>query len=87
MSRIDEHNLANEGGLENACPDIEFLAEMDRRVKEYESGKAKLFTLDEMENNARAAYIANKKNKNFLHGVDIIPDFPSIHNIGKGSLE
>lgn len=34
--------------------DKSFVAEMDRRYKEYKSGKAKLVTLDEAERNARA---------------------------------
>jgi hypothetical protein len=36
--------------------DSVFLAEMDRRTKEYEVGTARLFTLEEMEANARKAY-------------------------------
>ena len=46
---------------EDAWTDSAFLAEMDRRTKEYESGTARLFTLDEMENNARKSYNARKK--------------------------
>ena len=41
---------------EDAWADASFVAEMDRRTKEYESGTAKLFTSKEMENNARKAY-------------------------------
>lgn len=46
---------------EDAWTDKAFIAEMDRRTKEYESGKAKLFTLEEMENNARKAFKQSKK--------------------------
>jgi hypothetical protein len=46
---------------EDAWTDAAFVAEMDRRTKEYESGTAKLFTLEEMESNARSAYKARKK--------------------------
>ena len=46
---------------EDEWTDAAFIAEMDRRTKEYESGTAKLFTLEEMENNARKAYKAHKK--------------------------
>jgi hypothetical protein len=45
---------------EDAWSDAAFIAEMDRRTKEYESGTAKLFTLEEMENNARKTYEAHK---------------------------
>ena len=48
---------------ENAWTDAAFLEEMDRRTKEYETGTAKLFTLEEMENNARKAYKERKKNE------------------------
>jgi len=43
-----------EGG--NHWADPAFVAEMDRRVKEYESNKAKVFTLEEMKANARSAF-------------------------------
>lgn len=33
-----------------------FIAEMDRRTAEYESGKAKVLTLDQLEAGARKAY-------------------------------
>ncbi|MCD6012113.1 MAG: hypothetical protein K0Q79_1975 [Flavipsychrobacter sp.] len=46
---------------EDAWTDAAFLAEMEARAKEYESGSAKLFTLEEMENNARRSYKARKK--------------------------
>lgn len=41
---------------EDAWTDAAFIAEMDRRTKEYESGTAILFTLEEMEKNARKSY-------------------------------
>ena len=46
---------------EDQWTDAAFIAEMDRRTKEYESGTARLFTLEEMESNARKAYKARKK--------------------------
>lgn len=45
---------------EDAWTDESFIAEMERRTKEYESGTAQLFTLDEMENNARLAFKQHK---------------------------
>ena len=36
--------------------DEAFIAEMDRRTAEYESGKAKVLTLDQLEAGARKAY-------------------------------
>jgi hypothetical protein len=46
---------------EDAWTDASFIAEMDRRTKEYESGSAKLFTLEEMESNARRSYKEREK--------------------------
>ena len=46
---------------EDAWTDASFIAEMDRRAKEYESGNARLFTTEEMENNARKSYKQRKK--------------------------
>ncbi len=46
---------------EDAWTDEAFLAEMDRRTREYESGTAQLFTLEEMEHNARLAFKKRKK--------------------------
>ena len=43
--------------------DASFVAELDRRTAEYESGKANLYTLDELETAARANYKAGKKDK------------------------
>ncbi len=40
-----------------------FVAELDRRTLEYETGKARTFTLNELEENAIAAYKANKVKK------------------------
>ncbi len=42
--------------------DKEYIAEMDRRFAEMESGKVKTLTLDELEAGARQAY-KNKKRK------------------------
>ena len=46
---------------EDEWTDVAFLDEMNRRTKEYESGTAKLFTLEEMENNARKLYKERRK--------------------------
>jgi hypothetical protein len=50
---------------EKAAPDYwedeSFIKELDRRTAEYETGKAKVFTLAEMEAGARKAYKAKKK--------------------------
>jgi putative addiction module component (TIGR02574 family) len=41
--------------------DDEFVAELDRRTAEYESGKVKMLTLDEMESRVRKAHKAKQK--------------------------
>lgn len=41
--------------------DKEFIAELDRRTAEYESGKAKVLTLDALEAGVRKAYKAKQK--------------------------
>jgi hypothetical protein len=41
--------------------DASFVAELDRRTTEYESGKAKVYTLDEIEAATRISYKAKKK--------------------------
>lgn len=50
---------------EKAAPDYwedeSFVAELDKRTAEYESGKAKIVTLAELEARARKAYKAKKK--------------------------
>lgn len=43
--------------------DKSFVAEMDRRFKEMESGKVKLYTLDEAEAHARQSFKAGKRKK------------------------
>lgn len=40
-----------------------FIAELDRRTTEYESGKAKVLTLDQLESRVRKAYKAKAKAK------------------------
>ncbi|HEY4290040.1 MAG TPA: hypothetical protein VGN00_23230 [Puia sp.] len=40
-----------------------FIAELDRRTAEYESGKAKVLTLDQLEAKARRSYKAKKRSK------------------------
>ena len=50
---------------EKAAPDYwedeSFVTELDKRTAGYESGKAKVYTLAEMEDGARKAYKAKKK--------------------------
>ena len=46
---------------EDSWTDAAFIAEMDRRTQEYESGTAKLFTLEEMNDHARKSYKERKK--------------------------
>jgi hypothetical protein len=41
--------------------DASFVAELDRRTAEYESNKAKVYTLDEMEATAGKSYRVKKK--------------------------
>jgi len=41
--------------------DDEFIIEMDRRVQEFEAGKAKLYTLEELEFKARQSIKAKKE--------------------------
>lgn len=43
--------------------DSAFIAELDRRTAEYESGKVKVLTLDELETRVRKAYKAKGKSK------------------------
>lgn len=43
--------------------DKELIAELDRRTAEYESGKAKVLTLDELETRVRKAHKAKTKAK------------------------
>lgn len=43
--------------------DETFIAELDRRSAEYESGKAKVLTLDQLESQARRAYKPKAKAK------------------------
>lgn len=40
-----------------------FIAELDRRTTEYESGNAKVFTLDELEARVRKAHKSKRKSK------------------------
>jgi putative addiction module component (TIGR02574 family) len=43
--------------------DKEFIAELDRRTAEYENGKAKVLTLDQLEARARKSYKAKARSK------------------------
>ncbi|NML21834.1 hypothetical protein HHL16_13165 [Pseudoflavitalea sp. G-6-1-2] len=40
--------------------DEEFIAELDRRTKEYETGNAKVLTLEQLESKVRKAYKGKK---------------------------
>ena len=55
--------FAGEGEDYDYWKDEAFVAELDRRTAEYESGKAKVYTLDELEQGARKSYKAKKQNK------------------------
>ncbi len=55
--------FAEEGEIDDHWQDESFVAELDRRTAEYESGKAKVYTLDELEAGARESYKAKKQNK------------------------
>ena len=43
--------------------DSELIAELDRRTTEYESGKAKVLTLDQLESRVRKAHRSKGKSK------------------------
>jgi hypothetical protein len=43
--------------------DESFVAELDRRTAEYESGKARVYTLDELEAGARKSHATKRRNK------------------------
>ena len=43
--------------------DSVFIAELDRRTAEYEAGKAKVFTLDELEERVKRGYKSKRKSK------------------------
>jgi hypothetical protein len=55
--------IVNGRNDEELLSDKRFIAQMDQRFKEMESGKAKLYTLDEAEAHARASYKAGKRKK------------------------
>ncbi len=48
---------------EAPAEDEAFIATLDRRVAEFESGKAKILTLDQLESRARRAYKSKAKAK------------------------
>lgn len=48
---------------DNSLEDKKFIAELDRRTAEYESGNAKVLTLDQLEARARKSYKAKTKAK------------------------
>lgn len=54
--------------------DAEFIAELDRRTAEYESGKAKVLTLEELENKVRKAYKPQSKIKAMNYRFDFHED-------------
>ena len=53
--------FADEQSAYDYWEDESFVAELDKRTAEYEAGKAKVFTLAELEAGARKAYKAKKK--------------------------
>ena len=53
--------FADEKSAYDYWEDESFVKELDRRTAGYESGKAKVYTLAEMEAGARKAYKAKKK--------------------------
>jgi hypothetical protein len=53
--------FADEQSAYDYWEDESFVKELDKRTAEYESGKAKVYTLAEMEAGARKAYKAKKK--------------------------
>jgi hypothetical protein len=53
--------FADEKAAYDYWEDKTFVAELDKRTADYESGKAKVFTLAELEAGARKAYKAKKK--------------------------
>lgn len=55
--------FATESSAYDYWEDESFIAELDRRTAEYESGKAKIITLDQLEAGARKAYKAKKKSR------------------------
>jgi hypothetical protein len=48
---------------EDPWEDKDFIAELDHRTSEFESGKAKVLTLDQLEANAQKAYKAKKRSR------------------------
>lgn len=48
---------------EHSGEDKAYIAELDRRASEYESGRAKVITLDQLEATARKAYKGKKRSK------------------------
>jgi hypothetical protein len=53
--------FADEKATYDYWEDESFVKELEKRTAEYESGKAEVYTLAEMEAGARKAYKANKK--------------------------
>ena len=52
--------FVKEQGNDDIWEDKAFIAELDRRTAEYERGKAKALTLDQLEARVRAAYKAKQ---------------------------
>ena len=55
--------FAEEEEIYDHWKDDSFVAELDRRTAEYEGGKAKVYTLEELENEARKSFKAKKSKK------------------------
>ena len=53
--------FAKERVVSDIWEDKTFLAELDRRTSEYEGGKAKVLTLDQLVAKVRAAYMSRGK--------------------------
>jgi len=53
--------FADEKGVYDYWEDESFVAKLDKPTAEYESGKAKVYTLTELEAGARKAYKAKQK--------------------------
>ena len=53
--------FADEKAAYDYWEDESFVAKLDKRTAEYESGKAKVYTLTELEAGARKAYKAKQK--------------------------
>lgn len=58
--------------------DKNFIAELDRRALEYESGKAKIYTLEQMETNARHYHKTQSRKKRWASVLNFTTQLPKI---------